>query len=98
MTTRIVRLATLAAALGFALAACGGGDDEEGAGGGEAGGAPSGEITVWAMGAEGEKLDVLAKDFMQQNPEITVKVTPIAWEVAHDKLITSIAGGTTPDV
>jgi multiple sugar transport system substrate-binding protein len=97
MTTRIVRLATLAAALAFALAACGG-DDEEGAGGGEAGGAPSGEITVWAMGAEGEKLDVLAKDFMQQNPEITVKVTPIAWEVAHDKLITSIAGGTTPDV
>src|SRR5215213_5998733 len=97
MRTRILRLATLGAALAFALAACGGGDDEEG-GGGEAGGEASGSITVWAMGTEGEKLGVLAKDFMQKNPGITVNVTPIAWEVAHDKLITSIAGGKTPDV
>jgi multiple sugar transport system substrate-binding protein len=75
--------------------ACGG--DDEGSGdatGGEAGGA----ITVWAMGAEGEKLDVLAKDFMADNPDITVKVTPIAWDVAHDKLLTAVAGGETPDV
>jgi multiple sugar transport system substrate-binding protein len=50
------------------------------------------------MGAEGEKLDVLAKDFMAENPGITVKVTPIAWDVAHDKLITAVAGGETPDV
>jgi multiple sugar transport system substrate-binding protein len=97
MRTRIVQLATLGAALAFALAACGGSDDEEG-GGGEAGGEASGSITVWAMGTEGEKLGVLAKDFMQKNPGITVKVTPIAWEVAHDKLITSIAGGKTPDI
>jgi len=98
MKTRIVQLATLGAALAFALAACGGGDDEAGGGGGEAGGEASGSLTVWAMGTEGEKLSTLAKDFMQKNPGITVKVTPIAWEVAHDKLITSIAGGKTPDV
>jgi multiple sugar transport system substrate-binding protein len=72
-----------------------GGDDDEGAGGTAAAG---GTITVWAMGAEGEKLDVLAKDFMRENPGITVRVTPIAWDVAHDKLITAVAGNKTPDV
>jgi multiple sugar transport system substrate-binding protein len=95
-----MRRALLAALFVLLLAlvpvACGGDDEEaeEGAGGGQAGGS----ITVWAMGAEGEKLDVLAKDFMAQNPGITVKVTPIAWDVAHDKLITAVAGGETPDV
>jgi len=79
------------------LAGCGG-DDGSSAGGGGGGEKASGGLTVWAMGTEGEKLGVLAKDFMQKNPGITVKVTPIAWEVAHDKLITSIAGGKTPDV
>jgi len=83
--------------LGLAVfaAGCGGGDDESAS---EDTGTASGEITVWAMGAEGEKLDVLAKEFMQKNPEITVKVTPIAWDVAHDKLLTSVAGNQTPDV
>jgi multiple sugar transport system substrate-binding protein len=97
MTTRIVRLATLAAAISFALAACGGSDNESG-GGGATGGEASGSITVWAMGTEGEKLSVLAKDFMQKNPGVTVNVTPVAWAVAHDKLITSVAGGKTPDI
>jgi len=27
-----------------------------------------------------------------------VKVTPIAWDIAHDKLITAVAGGKTPDI
>jgi multiple sugar transport system substrate-binding protein len=103
------RIAALAAVLLLALlaASCGGGDDEAAeTGGGDAGaettGAAesevSGEITVWAMGAEGEKLSVLAKDFQAENPGTTVKVTPIAWDVAHDKLLTSVAGGTTPDI
>ena len=81
-------------ALAFALAACGGGDDGDDGATGEA----SGNITVWAMGAEGEKLGVLAQDFMAENPDIKVNVTPIAWDVAHDKLLTSVAGGKTPDV
>ena len=50
------------------------------------------------MGTEGEKLDVLAKDFMQENPDVKVDVTPIAWDVAHDKLITAVAGNKTPDI
>src|SRR6187402_2148360 len=96
---RTVLTLLLALLLALAAAGCGGGDDDEG--GGEQAAADeelSGTVDVWAMGAEGEKLDVLAKDFMAQNPGVTVKVTPIAWEIAHDKLLTSVAGGQTPDV
>ncbi len=96
-------VAVLALAAALAVAGCGGdGGDEaadEGAGGTtEAAEEISGDITVWAMGAEGEKLGVLAQDFMRENPDIKVKVTPIAWDVAHDKLLTAVAGGETPDV
>jgi multiple sugar transport system substrate-binding protein len=58
----------------------------------------SGQITVWAPGVEGEKLPVLARDFEKANPGVTVKVTPIAIDQAHDKILTSIAGNKTPDV
>ena len=78
------------------LAGCGGDDGSSAAGGGN--GKASGEVTVWAMGTEGEKLSVLAKDFMRTNPDVKVKVTPIAWDVAHDKLITAVAGNKTPDI
>lgn len=88
----------LALLLALAAAGCGGDDDEGGGEGAAADEEIGGTVDVWAMGAEGEKLDVLAKDFMAQNPGVTVKVTPIAWEIAHDKLLTSVAGGQTPDV
>ena len=87
-------VAALTLGLAALAAGCGGGDESASVDTGTA----SGEITVWAMGAEGEKLDVLAKDFMAQNPDIKVKVTPIAWDVAHDKLLTSVAGNQAPDV
>ena len=54
--------------------------------------------TVWALGAEGEKLDAFAQDFNAENPGVKVKVTPIARDGAHDKILTSIAGKQTPDV
>jgi multiple sugar transport system substrate-binding protein len=96
MTHLLVRVASFAAVLLLAFSAgCGGDDGDEGA---ETGGEATGQITVWAMGAEGEELDVLAKDFMAANPGVTVTVEPIAWDIAHDKLLTSVAGGTTPDV
>src|SRR6187551_992892 len=97
-------LAVLTLGLVFMIAGCGGGDDDEAsdtqATAGDTSGAEtaSGDITVWAMGTEGEKLDVLAKDFMQENPDVKVDVTPIAWDVAHDKLITAVAGNTAPDI
>ena len=57
-------------------------------------------LQVWANGDEGDKLDAsqtLAM-FKKQNPNVTIKVTPLPWSTAHDKLITSIAGRATPDV
>jgi len=76
-------------------AACGGGDSgTESAEPGKA----SGELTVWAMGVEGENLQAIADDFVKDNPGVEVNVTPIDWEVAHQKLLTSVAGNQTPDV
>ncbi len=61
-------------------------------------GKATGEITVWAMGTEGEKLSAFAADFMRDNPDAKVKVTPIPWDGAHDKIATAIAGRQTPDM
>jgi len=61
-------------------------------------GEAKGDITVWAMGTEGEKLTAFAEDFMKANPSAKVKVTPIPWDGAHDKIATAIAGRQTPDV
>ena len=76
------------------VAGCGGGGESTV----DTSGKAKGKITVWAPGVEGEKLPELAKDFMKENPGVKVKVTPIAWDVAHDKILTSIAGNKTPDV
>ncbi|CAN5599271.1 extracellular solute-binding protein [soil metagenome] len=98
------RIALLFLPLALVLAACG---DNDGPAGGEEEGAAapavsegpaSGELTVWAMGAEGERLSVLADAFMEENPDVTVTVTPTAWDVAHDKLVTSVAGDQAPDI
>jgi multiple sugar transport system substrate-binding protein len=94
---------TLAAVL--AVAACGrdasGGDTADGAENAApavADGPATGDITVWAMGAEGENLDVLAEEFTAANPDATVDVTAIPWDAAHDRIATAIAAGETPDV
>ncbi len=92
-------VAVLACALALALAGCGrggGGGQETGKAVGE--GKAKGDITVWSMGTEGEKLSVLADDFMKENPDAKVKITPIPWDGAHDKISTAIAGRQTPDL
>ena len=61
-------------------------------------GAAEGSIDVWAMGTEGENLDVLAADFMAENPDIQVNVTAVPWDAAHDKIVNAIAAGEVPDV
>jgi multiple sugar transport system substrate-binding protein len=92
------RILVTAFALTLAVTACGN-DDET------AGDAPetdpdalSGSIEVWGMGAEGEAMSVLADEFMDEYPDVTVNVTPVAWDIAHERLVTSVAGGQTPDV
>src|SRR4051794_12414403 len=86
----------------FALtAACGRSDDTAGQ---DTSAAPvatgdvSGDISVWAMGTEGEALGEFAKAFTEENPDVTVDVTAIPWDAAHDKIATAIAADETPDV
>lgn len=87
------------------LAACGRDDEGDGGNGGAASQAPevdtegaSGEISVWAMGNEGENLSVLADAFMDEYPDVTVEVTPVPWDAAHDRIVNAMAGGEGPDV
>ncbi|WP_347040942.1 sugar ABC transporter substrate-binding protein [Brachybacterium nesterenkovii] len=61
-------------------------------------GKATGELTVWAMGAEGEKLPELLKGFQEENPDCKVSVTAVPWDSAHDKFTSAIAAGTAPDV
>jgi multiple sugar transport system substrate-binding protein len=81
------------------LAGCGrdeGGGQEEATSVAE--GKATGEITVWAMGAEGEKLGEFAKAFTTENPEAKVTVTAVPWDAAHQKVASAIAAKQTPDV
>ena len=56
----------------------------------------SGTVTVWAMGTEGEKLGEFAKAFTEENPDVTIDVTAIPWDAAHDKIATAIAADEVP--
>ncbi|MFI1222471.1 MULTISPECIES: sugar ABC transporter substrate-binding protein [unclassified Streptomyces] len=91
--SRIARTAPAGVALALAvtLSACG-------SSGGDVAADEKQTLTVWAMGAEGEKLADVAEVYEKANPNITVKVTPIGWDVAHQKLVSAAAAGTLPDV
>jgi len=60
--------------------------------------APSGELSVWAMGNEGVLLGDFASGYSEVNAEASVDVTPVDWGIARDRLLTAIGGGQTPDV
>jgi multiple sugar transport system substrate-binding protein len=100
-----MRRAITAAVAIAALVVAGCGRDE-GNGGGDAGAGPepisggpaTGTITVWAMGTEGERLSELAAEFMAENPDADVQVTPVPWDAAHQKISGAIASQETPDV
>ncbi|MEV2191866.1 sugar ABC transporter substrate-binding protein [Streptomyces phaeochromogenes] len=81
---------TLASAL--TLTACGG------SGGAGVAADAKQTLTVWAMGTEGEKLGDVAKEYEKSHSNIKVKITPIGWDVAHQKLVAAAAAGKLPDV
>ncbi len=88
-------------ALALTVSACG--REDAGSGAAETGkavssGAAKGTITMWAMGAEGENLPALTKEFEAANPGVKVQVTAIPWDAAHDKFTTAITANKTPDV
>ncbi|MGH2750589.1 MAG: sugar ABC transporter substrate-binding protein [Actinomycetota bacterium] len=95
---RTSRVLVGAVALALVLAGCGRTEDDGGRASGEPEGPVEGTLQVWAMGTEGENLGVLAEDFMKENPDVTVKVTAVPWEAAHDRIVNAIAGGQVPDV
>jgi multiple sugar transport system substrate-binding protein len=100
MRRRSAIAVTALTATALALSACG--RDSAGADGAAtakdvSSGKASGTITVWAMGAEGEKLPALAKEFEAANPGAKVNVTAIPWDAAHDKFTTAITANKTPD-
>ncbi|MET7333747.1 extracellular solute-binding protein [Nonomuraea sp. NPDC005650] len=57
----------------------------------------TGDITIWAMGTEGELMPEIAKAFQKANPQARVTVTAVPWDDAPTKISTAIASGQTPD-
>lgn len=55
-------------------------------------------IKIWAMGAEGENLPFLIEQFEAEHPGVKVVHQTIPWGAAHEKLITAVVGGLTPDI
>ncbi len=55
-------------------------------------------IRFWALGAEGDNIRQLMPEFERRNPGITVKVQSLPWTAAHEKLLTSYAGNSMPDL
>lgn len=99
MRQKFIAAAACAALIASVTAGCGrdsgtSGDTARSVGEGKA----SGEITVWAMGTEGEKLGEFAKAFTAENPEAKVSVTAVPWDSAQQKISSAIAAKQTPDV
>jgi Maltose-binding periplasmic proteins/domains len=57
----------------------------------------TGEITIWAMGEEGENLGDFTEAFIEDNPDASVTVTSIPWADVMTKYQTAVAAGTVPD-
>ena len=55
-------------------------------------------VRFWAMGREGLVAQQLVAGFEREHPGIRVEVQQLPWTAAHAKLLTAVAGGTTPDV
>ena len=105
MRTRYRSGATLLAiGMVLALGACGRSDDDgaDASGGAQASevdtSAASGDISVWAMGTEGDNLETLATAYMEEFPDVTVEVTSVPWDGAHDRIVNAIAAQEVPDV
>lgn len=98
--TQASKILVVGFATALLLAGCGRTDAKRGQGsaGAPVDGSPAtGDITVWAMGTEGELLPKLAARFEKANPDAKVKVTAVPWQDYAKKVETAIASGDTPD-
>ncbi|MBD8897807.1 sugar ABC transporter substrate-binding protein [Rhodanobacter sp. DHG33] len=55
-------------------------------------------LVLWTFGPEGEAVGSLLPDFERAHPDIHVEVQQLPLSAAHQKLLTAIAGDTTPDM
>ena len=93
---RPIAAATGALLLAATTAACGGGG---GGDGGETEG--DGTLDVWIMQGTNPEADGFFDDVstaFEEQTGATLNVEFVEWGDAHDRFVTSIAGGTTPDV
>lgn len=95
MHKRILPALALGAVATLGLAACAGGSNE-GSTDGE-----GQELTVWIM--KGTNPDATAfydevSAAFEEETGATVTIEEVQWADAHDRFVTSIAGGTTPDI
>ena len=58
----------------------------------------TGTIEFWAGGADGEALKGFLEAFEEENPDVTVNITPIPDSEIDTKVTTAIASGTVPDM
>ncbi len=68
-----------------ALLACGGGDGDT-------------HLVIWGLGREGEVLRDLVPAFERAHPGVRVDVQQVPWTAAHEKLLTSFVGRSSPDL
>ncbi|MDQ0716777.1 multiple sugar transport system substrate-binding protein [Streptomyces luteogriseus] len=101
-TARTLQIACATVAAALLATGCGRSDDTSAADNAPAkisSGKAKGKLVMWSMGDKADKdLQSLAKKFEQQNPDVSVQITAVPWDAAHEKLTTSIAGGNTPDM
>ncbi|MDQ0835997.1 multiple sugar transport system substrate-binding protein [Streptomyces achromogenes] len=100
-TPRTLQIACAPIAVALLVASCSQSDDSTNANAPAKSTTDSGEgkLVMWYVGDKADKdLESLAKEFEQQNPGVTVRITTVPWDAAHEKLITAIADGDTPDL
>jgi len=56
------------------------------------------ELSVWALGSEGEAVQPMIREFERLHPDIHVRLQQIPFTAAHEKLLTAFVGGALPDV
>ena len=56
------------------------------------------ELRFWAMGRKSEVLESLMPAFEREHPGVHVRVERLPWTAAHAKLLTEVAGDSTPDL
>ena len=54
-------------------------------------------LDLWAMGAEAEHLPALLASLPGGAPK-GIRIQPLPWSAAHEKLLTAYAGGSLPDL